>query len=62
MKTIANDMAQAMVTNNNAVIVDVREPVEFRETHLSRAMNFPSTKFQLETYQPFRNKEIYLIC
>ena len=62
MPTIAAKTALAMVPNDQAVIVDVREPAEFRDGHLPTAINLPSTKFQVERYHDFGDRAICLSC
>ncbi|GAB4455722.1 MAG: rhodanese-like domain-containing protein [Anaerolineae bacterium] len=62
MITIANYDALLMVAARQAVLVDVREPAEFYEGHLSGAINLPSTKFNIEDYRKFDNQTICLVC
>ena len=44
------------------LIVDVREPKEFRDGNLPTSINLPSTKFEIEQFEPYRNNVINLIC
>jgi len=44
------------------VIIDVREPAEFRELHLDDAVNIPSSRYQVADFEPFRRRTIRLIC
>jgi rhodanese-related sulfurtransferase len=46
----------------NPVIVDVREPAEFHDSHMKGAVNIPSTRFDLADYEAFRSQPIQLIC
>lgn len=48
--------------NGNAVIIDVREPAEFRDGHFPGAVNFPSTNFTPAAYQQWPGQQIILIC
>ena len=62
MTTIANNVALAMAAGNQAVLVDVREPAEFRDGHLPTAINIPSTQFHIDRYQDFADRSIVLVC
>jgi rhodanese-related sulfurtransferase len=62
MTTIAAKTALAMIANDQAVIIDVREPAEFRDGHLPTAVNIPSTSYQVETYREFGDRAICLVC
>jgi len=44
------------------VIIDVREPKEFRDGSIHGAINIPSTDFDIELFEPFKNKTICLYC
>ncbi|MFD1551736.1 hypothetical protein DNU06_02450 [Putridiphycobacter roseus] len=45
-----------------AIIIDVREPKEYRENHLHGAINIPSTQFEVNQFEPYRSNVICLIC
>ena len=62
MTVIANSVALALAAADQAVVVDVREPAEFRDGHLPGAVNLPSTQFDVEAYRAFDNRAICLIC
>lgn len=62
MTFIANHTALTMLAANQAVLIDVREPAEYWESHLAGAINLPSTKFQIEDYLAFDDRAICLIC
>lgn len=62
MTTIANQVALAMVAGKQAVLVDVREPAEYRDGHLPAAVNVPSTQFEIERFQEFADRPIFLVC
>lgn len=62
MTLIANQTALTMLAANQAVLIDVREPAEFWEGHLTGALNLPSTKFKIEDYLEFGDRAICLIC
>lgn len=59
---IANLDALERVIANRAVLVDVREPAEYAESHLPGAINLPSTQFTPDAYLSFGAQPIYLIC
>lgn len=46
----------------NGVIIDVREPAEFRDGHIPYAINLPSTRFSAADYTGWRHLAIYLVC
>jgi rhodanese-related sulfurtransferase len=46
----------------NGVIIDVREPAEYRDGHVPYAVNLPSTSFSAVDYQKWKHLEIYLVC
>ncbi len=46
----------------NAIIIDVREPKEFKDYHLDGAINLPSTAFEISQFTPFQHQVICLVC
>lgn len=62
MNQISNHIAQELHILGEAVIIDVREPLEFREKHIPGALNLPSTQFILNQFHPFADRKICLIC
>ncbi|TNF27167.1 MAG: rhodanese-like domain-containing protein [Deltaproteobacteria bacterium] len=54
--------SQAAAESHESVLVDVREPAEFRELHLDAAVNLPSTRSRVADYEPYRDRTIRLIC
>ncbi|KOY86639.1 hypothetical protein AD998_11245 [bacterium 336/3] len=62
MTTIKNTEAIEQVSSGNAIIIDVREPAEFRNYHIANAINIPSSKFNVADYEPYKTKNIYLVC
>lgn len=62
MKTINNHIAQTEFIAGKAIIVDVREPAEFKEKHIPGALNLPSTNYDKNHYSGFRDINIYLVC
>lgn len=62
MKTISNHQAQTELLKGSAVIIDVREPSEFREKHIPGAINLPSTRFNSTHFSGFTDLNIHLIC
>ncbi|MCP9768463.1 hypothetical protein EGI22_11110 [Lacihabitans sp. LS3-19] len=62
MKIISNESAYSAFLKGDAVIIDVREQAEFKDSHLPGAINFPFTKYQKAYFEPFNDKQICLIC
>ena len=62
MTVIANHVALALAVADQAVVVDVREPAEFRDGHLPGAVNLPSTQFNIDAYRAFDTRTICLVC
>jgi rhodanese-related sulfurtransferase len=62
MKTINNQNALEEYMSGNAVIIDVREPMEFKEIHIPGAINIPSTHFDIQAIEPFKDRKICLVC
>ncbi|MCU0437194.1 MAG: rhodanese-like domain-containing protein [Raineya sp.] len=62
MAIIKNADAIEQVSLGNGVIIDVREPAEFKNNHIAHAFNLPSTKFSVADYEPYKSKKIYLVC
>lgn len=61
-KTIKNSLAIRKVKAQNAILIDVREPAEFREIHYPEAINMPLLTTSNEDYKSFASKPIYLVC
>ena len=62
MYQLNNHEAQTELVKGTAVIVDVREPAEFKEHHIPGALNYPLTKYNSSHYSAFLNTRICLIC
>jgi rhodanese-related sulfurtransferase len=61
MEFVANQIIEQEVKDGIAVLVDVREKVEYKEDGLSWAENLPLSSFNVQDYQQF-DKKVYLIC
>lgn len=48
--------------NGKGIIIDVREPAEFRDGHLPGAINLPFTQYTPESFQQWNHQEKYIIC
>jgi rhodanese-related sulfurtransferase len=44
------------------IIIDVREPAEYRDLHLYGSINIPSTGFEAADYAIYEDRDIYLVC
>ena len=62
METINNHTAQAELSEGTSVIIDVREPAEYKDRHIPGALNQPSSKYSKDQYSQFDGKKIYLVC
>ena len=62
MPTISLNKAIQNQNQGQGLIIDVREPAEFRDGHLPGAINLPSTKFNENDYQTLNSPEFYIIC
>ena len=62
MKIITNESAYSEFLKGDAVIIDVREKAEFKDSHLPGAINFPFTKYKEAYFEPFLDKQICLVC
>ena len=67
MKTIAPiELRQVLETNPNAVVLDVRTPVEYAEVHVPQARNEPLDKLQpailLGSGGLPKDQPVYLLC
>lgn len=62
MRTISNREAQLGSSTGSIIVVDVREPVEYKENHIPGALNFPSSNYNKSHYSGFRDLRIALIC
>lgn len=54
--------ALAVAKNHRPLIVDVREPAEYRDLHLYGSVNIPSTNFSAQDFAAYRDRNIYLVC
>ncbi len=61
-KQISLQYALARQQQGEGVIIDVREPAEFRDGHLPGAINLPSTAFSVTDYRTYGHQPIYLVC
>lgn len=61
-KYISYHDALAAQKSGHGIIIDVREPAEFRDGHIPYAINLPSTQFTVKDYQTWPKLKIYLVC
>ncbi|GAC1425550.1 MAG: hypothetical protein PVS3B3_26210 [Ktedonobacteraceae bacterium] len=47
---------------SNAVLLDVREPYEYKNGHARRAKNIPLSQIQQRVNEVPRDREVFLIC
>jgi rhodanese-related sulfurtransferase len=61
-KQISLTEARARQQRGEGIIIDVREPAEFKDGHLPGAVNHPSTRFSVTDYRAYRQQAIFLVC
>ena len=61
MREIAIDQVAAAL-DRGAVVVDVREPVEFRDGHLPGAVNIPMGQLTRRLDELDRARPVYVVC
>jgi rhodanese-related sulfurtransferase len=60
--TLRPEEAQARVAGGEAILVDVREPDEWRGGHISGALHVPLSRFASEIGGVNTNKQVILYC
>lgn len=58
----AEQFNERLQRNPDALLIDVREPAEFRGGHLPRAINIPLSQLQSRMGELTQNKEVLLYC
>lgn len=50
--------------NDDAAVLDVREPFEFKKGHIANAVNIPYAKLdeQISTLEPYKNDALIVTC
>ena len=61
-KYISYSESLAAQKKGSGIIIDVREPAEFRDGHIPYAINLPSTQFAVDNYKAWFNLKIFLVC
>jgi len=63
-KTITPHQLTALVNGQQAAVVDLRDPAEFRKGHIIGAINIPSTKVtdRMAELEALREKPLILVC
>lgn len=56
--------ATLLINRDDAVVLDVREPVEFASGHLPNARNIPQSKLadRLGELEPFKERTLLVVC
>jgi len=54
--------AKNLLDNNKAVLIDVREPAEYRSEKISYALNIPLSRIQSNYIQQHKDKKVILHC
>lgn len=58
--SVTTDALKLQLHKRNTLVLDVREPTEYRAGHLANARNVPLR--QIDAYNPPANKQVYVIC
>ncbi len=62
MREVTVDQLAAASDQETAVVIDVREPGEYREGHLPAARNVPMSQFTNRLHEIERDKPVYVVC
>ena len=62
LKEVTVQQAQEMLDKGGAVLIDVREPYEFKEIHAQNATLIPLSAFGQRYKEIPQDKEVLLIC
>ncbi len=63
LRTLRADAFQAEWRNaNNGMLIDVREPAEFRSGHIPGAVNIPLSQLGSKTDEIAKDRNVYLYC
>lgn len=62
MEKVENKVILEAVENGTAVLIDVREEREFNDFSIKGSINIPLSNYNLDTFIPYAEKSIYLIC
>ncbi|WP_125571703.1 rhodanese-like domain-containing protein [Lacticaseibacillus songhuajiangensis] len=60
LHTITTDDLTQRLQNPQALLLDVREPAEYRAGHIAKAKNVPLRR--IADYTPPADKQLYVIC
>lgn len=63
-KTISSASAVRLMNQHEALVLDLREPKEFMQGHITGAMNIPfaAMKDRLAELEAYKDKPIILVC
>lgn len=62
IKSINAHEAKHWLDNNEAIIVDVREPAEYAEAHIPGASLVPVGTIEIDKLPPHDNKKVIIHC
>ncbi len=64
IQELGPNQAVLLVNRENGVLVDVREPNEFREGHIPRALNIPLSQFKgrVGELEKYKDRPVVLCC
>ena len=62
IRKVANTVALEEVKQGRAVLIDVRESVEYQENSIETALNIPLSEYNSAQYEKYMADQIYLVC
>lgn len=61
-KELTPQAAVAMINNDNAVVIDLRDKEAFKSGHIIDAVNANAEDFEQPKMNKYKNKDIILVC
>jgi rhodanese-related sulfurtransferase len=61
-KQLTPQLAVAMINNENAVVIDLRDKESFKNGHIIESINASAEDFELPKMNKYKNKNIILAC
>jgi rhodanese-related sulfurtransferase len=62
LREVTVDQLAAASDQEIAVVIDVREPAEYREGHVPAARNVPMSQFTNRLNEIERDRPVYVVC
>ena len=63
-KSVNTTEATRLLNRENALVLDIREPKEFAEGHITGARNYPASSFssKISELDKFRTRPVVVVC